>query len=141
MLFHQWYQCFRLLLLRRKVSRAGGRLRMARNNGTLSGRRPPGCPLNHAAWAMRFPGGPSTGAPVMHQRSARGQLADMIGGFYMAQAIYVVAKLGIAERLRDGPQNAAQLARATGAHAGSLHRLLRTLAGFGVFAEDGDGRF
>ena len=64
----------------------------------------------------------------------------MIGGYYLSQAIYVAARLGIADRLRDGPQNAGQLAQATGAHARSLHRLLRTLAGFGIFAEEA-GRF
>jgi hypothetical protein len=65
----------------------------------------------------------------------------MIGGYYTAQAIYAAAKLGIADRLRDGPQTAGQLVQATGTHARSLHRLLRTLAGFGIFAWDDEGRF
>jgi hypothetical protein len=65
----------------------------------------------------------------------------MIGGYYLTQAIYVCAKLGIADRLRDGPRSAEQLAQATGAHAQALHRLLRTLAGFGIFAQDDAGQF
>jgi hypothetical protein len=64
----------------------------------------------------------------------------MIGGYYMAQAIYGAAKLGIADRLRGGPRTAGQLARATGTHARSLYRLLRTLAGSGIFAHDVGGR-
>jgi ubiquinone/menaquinone biosynthesis C-methylase UbiE len=69
------------------------------------------------------------------------KLAGMIGGYFLSQAIHVAARLGIADLLRDGPQYARQLAHATGAHARSLHRLLRSLAGFGIFAEDGAGRF
>jgi SAM-dependent methyltransferase len=65
----------------------------------------------------------------------------MIGGFLLSQAICVAARLGVADRLRDGPRTAAELAEATGAQAASLHRLLRSLAGFGLFAEDEAGRF
>src|SRR5262245_21279579 len=77
----------------------------------------------------------------MDPPSARRRLAGMIGGYYLSQAIYVAAKLGIADHLRDGPRQAAQLAEATGTDAKALHRLLRTLAGFGVFAEDDAGGF
>ena len=72
---------------------------------------------------------------------ARRRLATMIGGYAASQAIYVVARLGIADQLRDGPRTAGELARSTGTHAGSLHRLLRTLASLGVFAADDAGRF
>jgi hypothetical protein len=64
----------------------------------------------------------------------------MIGGYYMTQAIHVAATLGIADRLVDGPLSAGQLARETGSQPQALHRLLRTLAGFGIFAEEA-GRF
>ena len=77
----------------------------------------------------------------MGQPSLRQHLAGMIGGYYLTQVIYVTAKLGIADQLRGGPQTAEQLSRLTGAHPRSLHRLLRTLTSFGVFAEDADGRF
>jgi hypothetical protein len=77
----------------------------------------------------------------MDRESARQQLAGMIGGYYLTQAIYVTAALGLADRLRDGPRHAEQLAQTTGTQARALHRLLRTLAGFGIFAEDVAGRF
>src|SRR5262245_22030605 len=77
----------------------------------------------------------------MAQPSAARRLAGMIGGYYLSQAIYVAAKLGIADRLRDGPRTAGQLAEATGADAKSLLRLLRTLGGFDIFAADEAGRF
>jgi multifunctional cyclase/dehydratase/O-methyltransferase len=46
-----------------------------------------------------------------------------------------------ADLVNDGPKRVEELARATGAHPPSLHRLLRMLAGNGVFAEDSFGRF
>ena len=55
--------------------------------------------------------------------------------------IHVAAKLGIADRLRDGPKGVDELAVATGADARALHRVLRALAGLGIFAEAEPGRF
>ncbi|HET9000059.1 MAG TPA: methyltransferase [bacterium] len=66
---------------------------------------------------------------------------DLINGFRVSQAIHVAATLGIADLLRDGPRSSDELAAATGTHAGALYRLLRTLAGVGVFREDVDRRF
>jgi hypothetical protein len=51
----------------------------------------------------------------------------------------VAAQLGIADQLANGPQPVSALAQATATHAPSLHRLLRALAGLGVFTEDLDG--
>jgi len=68
-------------------------------------------------------------------------LSDLIMGFRITQMIYVATKLGIPDLLKDGPQNAQDLARATGTHAPSLYRVLRALAGLGIFAEDEQGRF
>lgn len=56
-------------------------------------------------------------------------------GYWTSQMIYVAAKLGIADRLAAGPRSAAQLAAETGSHPPSLYRLLRTLAGQGIFRE------
>ena len=49
-------------------------------------------------------------------------------GFRTTQLIHVAAKLGIADVLKDGPQDASALARAVGAHPRALYRLLRALA-------------
>jgi SAM-dependent methyltransferase len=62
-------------------------------------------------------------------------------GFAVAQALHVAAELGIADLLQDGPRSAEDLARATGSDAGALYRLLRFLAGEGVFREESAGRF
>jgi hypothetical protein len=69
------------------------------------------------------------------------QIIQMAGGLVIARAIYAVAELGIADHLKDGPRSADELAQATGAHAPSLYRLLRSSAGFGLFAEDAEHRF
>ncbi|MCC6421123.1 MAG: methyltransferase [Gemmataceae bacterium] len=69
------------------------------------------------------------------------QMRRLLAGTALTQAVHVAAKLGLADLLAGGPRTAADLAAATGTHAGALYRLLRTLAGEGIFAEDGDGRF
>jgi hypothetical protein len=62
-------------------------------------------------------------------------------GGLIAQAVYVAAKLGLADLLAGGPRTAEELAAASGAHPRSLARLLRALSSFEVFAERDDGRF
>src|SRR5437867_7203724 len=76
-----------------------------------------------------------------HDLSPSATLLQMITGYWTAQVIYVAAKLGLADLLKDGPRSSDQLAQATGTHAPSLPRLLRALVGLAVFAEDTDGGF
>ena len=68
-------------------------------------------------------------------------LAQMATGYQVSQALYAAARLGIADLLAAGPRAVEDLAQASGSHAPSLYRLLRALAGLGVFAQDDDGRF
>ena len=72
---------------------------------------------------------------------AEAALQQMTNGYWATQIIYVAAKLGIADLLKDGPQHIQALAQATGTHAPSLHRLMRALTGLGVFVEDEDGAY
>jgi hypothetical protein len=60
---------------------------------------------------------------------------QMASGYWVSRSIYVAAKLGIADLLKDSPKSCDELATATGTHAPSLYRLLRALASLGVFAE------
>jgi DNA-binding Lrp family transcriptional regulator len=62
-------------------------------------------------------------------------LTEIAFGAMMTQALYVAAKLGIADLLKDAPRSAAELARATDTHERSLYRVLRSLAGAGIFRE------
>jgi hypothetical protein len=75
------------------------------------------------------------------EMSPRKELARMLVGNQIQQAIYVAARLGIADLLKDGPHRSEELAQATGADPVSLYRVLRALASFGIFAEDEQGRF
>jgi O-methyltransferase domain/Dimerisation domain len=63
------------------------------------------------------------------------ELFPLVVGYRISQAIYVVAKLGIPDLLAGGPQDSDALAQATGTHAGALYRILRCLAGVGLFGE------
>ena len=62
-------------------------------------------------------------------------------GFLPARAIYVVAKLGIADHLAGGSKTSDELAAATGADPGALYRIMRLLAGVGVFHEEAGRNF
>jgi hypothetical protein len=68
-------------------------------------------------------------------------LEQTILGYQPSQAVYVAAKLGIADLLRDGPQHCERLAQATGTHARSLYRVLRYLASVGIFTERRSAEF
>src|SRR5262245_8827001 len=68
-------------------------------------------------------------------------MLQMITGFWVSRAIYVAAKLRLADLVKDSPKTADELARLTGTHSPSLYRALRALASVGVFTEDGQGRF
>jgi hypothetical protein len=64
------------------------------------------------------------------------QLLYQLGTGYMASAALQVAlKLEIADRLSDGPLPVSALARGAGVHEDALYRVLRALAGLGVFEE------
>lgn len=61
-------------------------------------------------------------------------------GAMAAQAVYVAAKLGVADLLKDGPRSADDLAHVTRAHSAPLHGRLRALASLGVLSENAAGR-
>jgi hypothetical protein len=52
-----------------------------------------------------------------------------------SSAIYIVAKLRLADYLKDGPKSVEDLAEKTKTHPDSLYRLLRMLSSIGIFAE------
>jgi len=64
------------------------------------------------------------------------QLRWMILGYQVTYALRIVAELGIADLLAQGPRPVQELADQCGVHADGLYRVLRALAGEGVFAEE-----
>lgn len=65
----------------------------------------------------------------------------VVTNFWISRAVYVAAKLGLADLLKEGPQTAEEIAVATQTHAPSLYRVLRALAGAGILIEDEQHRF
>lgn len=61
------------------------------------------------------------------------RMIQMLAGFQVSQALYVVAKLGIATALLAGPRSIEELAVTTQADSDALRRLVRLLATLGVF--------
>src|SRR6516162_434220 len=78
---------------------------------------------------------------ALHRLTPAGKLLEMIAMRHIPQALHVVAVLGIADLLADGPKSSDELAQITGSHARTLHRVLKTLVAAGVFAEDKAGCF
>jgi hypothetical protein len=75
------------------------------------------------------------------KQSPADDLRRLIVGYRLSQALHVAARLGLADLLNNGPMSVDELARAVGAHAESLYRLMRLLASEGVFAESEPRRF
>ena len=63
----------------------------------------------------------------------------LTSGQLTSKAVYIVAKLGIADHLKNGPKNIEELAEETKTYPNSLYRLLRMLASIGIFAETKGG--
>lgn len=63
------------------------------------------------------------------------RLLQLNFAFVQARALQLVAELGVADLLADGPRTVEDLAVATSTHPDALRRLLRALAGCDVFTE------
>jgi SAM-dependent methyltransferase len=73
--------------------------------------------------------------------AVRTTLLELTSGFLRTQAIAVAAELGIADRVGAEPVAVEELARDVEADPDALYRVLRLLAGVGVFAEAQPRRF
>jgi SAM-dependent methyltransferase len=69
------------------------------------------------------------------------RVSEMIHGYWLSQAIYVAAKLELADLLTSGPRPVGDLAKACGADRSCLYRLLRALASVEMFAQTESGAF
>ena len=62
-------------------------------------------------------------------------MMGLITGYWVSQAVGVVAQLGVADQLGSGPRSSDELAQAVHADPQALYRVLRLLASLDVFAE------
>lgn len=77
----------------------------------------------------------------MEQQSPSDQLMKWIAGKWISKPIFAAAELGIADLLDREPMTLEQLARETGCHGPSLYRMMRALAGLGIFRQTRTGQF
>src|SRR5713226_2756255 len=73
--------------------------------------------------------------------SPRQELFNMISGYKTTQALYVAAKLGIADHLVREPMRVEELAKKVGANSKALFRLMRHLAAVGIFTQGESRKF
>ena len=73
--------------------------------------------------------------------SPRQELFSLTQGYKTTQALYVAAKLGVADHLQQGPKKAEELAKVVQANPKALFRLMRHLAAIGIFTQDESGKF
>ena len=65
----------------------------------------------------------------------------MTFGLKTSQALFVAAKLGIADIMSDGSNTADELAKATGVNSRSIYYLMRMLISVGVFSREDNDKF
>ena len=76
-----------------------------------------------------------------HQLPPQEILMQMITSAWVSQSIYVAAKVGVADLLKDGSKSASELAKSLDVNADALYRILRALSSIGIFAELEDKQF
>lgn len=83
------------------------------------------------------------GIGFLHRSTAPANIAlfELGQGAWVTQALYVAAKLRIADELAKGAAGAEDIAVAVGSHPDATFRLMRALASKGVFRLTGDGLF
>jgi hypothetical protein len=81
-------------------------------------------------------------ASAMEEGDPRRTVLELMTASWISQSLYVVAELGVADLLADGPRPVAQLASACRcANADGLYRVLRLLASHGIVLEHDDQSF
>ncbi len=79
---------------------------------------------------------------AMGESDPRRAVLELMTASWVSQALYVVAELGIADVLADGPLNVTELASVSGcADSDGLCRVLRLLASHGIVHEHDDQSF
>lgn len=69
------------------------------------------------------------------------RMFQLSSAYIDARALWIAAKLGIADHLAAGPKSVAELAQAASALADPLHRVLKLVAAIGALRELEPGRF
>jgi len=73
--------------------------------------------------------------------SSSSVLLEMMYGFKISQALFVAAKLGMADILSDSSKTADELAKAAGVNSHGIYHLMRMLVSVGVFSLEDNEKF
>lgn len=84
---------------------------------------------------------PATTAPEMSASEQSMEMLRLLSGFQQSQALYALAKLGVATALHGGPMTVGELAKTTETDTGALGRLLHIASGIGVVTHHGEDAF
>jgi hypothetical protein len=76
-----------------------------------------------------------------NQTPAQAEIFHIIGGYWLSRAVYLAARLKLADAVGDRPTSLASIAAVTGAKLENLRRLMRALAGHGFFRDEGNETF
>ena len=87
------------------------------------------------SWVARIPG-----LRGIARRQARG-VFDLCAGFVYTQVLYSCVRLGLFERLLDGPVGAAELARGSGMALGPMVQLLEGARALGLIEARGEAAY
>jgi hypothetical protein len=77
----------------------------------------------------------TTNAPTPAAPAPQAVLSQMINSYWVTGTITAAARLGLADAVGETPLPIGELARAVDANPDALYRLMRTLAGLGIFVE------
>ncbi len=78
---------------------------------------------------------------VDHSPPPEAALYQMMNSHVISRLIYVVAKLGVPDALKNQVMSSEELSETVKAHPASLYRVMRTLAAHGLFTENPKGHF
>lgn len=84
---------------------------------------------------------PPRGAKTFAKGQFPPTLFQMASSYWISQAIYVAAKLGIADLLKDRSLKCSEIAAIVGTDVRSTFRLMRSLTSLGIFAQTKNGYF
>jgi len=76
-----------------------------------------------------------------HETPPQAQILHIIAGYWLSRAVYLAARLKLADSVGDGPTKLLAIATATGTKPDSLRRLMRALTAHGFFQDAGNETF
>jgi ubiquinone/menaquinone biosynthesis C-methylase UbiE len=78
---------------------------------------------------------------MQHPALPQAEIFHLIGGYWLSRAVYLAARLKLADAVGDRPTSLSEIARTTGTRPENLRRLMRALAAHGFFRDTGNENF